>query len=131
MTATSLAKAGPAEAGPLDFDLREAREWRLEVLWRGMNFPEVKMKVLLYGEREGFTSGGNGGIGGVVRRRRDVTLERKKVHPLPIWARSQQTQRMGHPHGQLGVGLAEIAPTTPLGISVARKAGRKWVTPRQ
>src|ERR1700757_732098 len=68
MTATSLAKAGPTDAGVEDLALREAREWRLEVLRRGMNFPEVKMKVLLYGEREGFTSGGNGGIGGVGRR---------------------------------------------------------------
>jgi hypothetical protein len=71
-----------------------------------MNFPEVKMKVLLYGEREGFTSGGNGGIGGVLRRKR-------------------------HPQGLWGVGLMEIAPTAQPGISLARKAGREWVTPRQ
>jgi hypothetical protein len=103
MTATSLAKAGPTDAGVEDFALREAREWRLEVLRRGMNFPEVKMKVLLYGEREGFTSGGNGGIGGVVRR-------------------------MGHPQGQLGVGLMEIAPTAQPGISLPRKAGRECNT---
>lgn len=58
MTATSFAKAGPTEERVEGFDLRDAGARRFRDLRRGMKFPEVRMKDLLYGEKEGLTSGG-------------------------------------------------------------------------
>ena len=58
MTATSLAKAGPTEERVEDFALRDGVARRFRDLRRGMKFPEVRMKDLLYGEKEGLTSGG-------------------------------------------------------------------------